>query len=119
MKMISETVSYGIFMLIENTIILMLIGDLIRRVAFKIRHLIHPHVAWRSGFIFLGYLLCVFAFNVSAFYTCYMNYLAMDNPIDTSMVAFRVFDRTMVLVAKSLLWYYTVKGDFILFKGKI
>lgn len=117
--MISETVSYGIVMLIENTIILMLIADLIRRVATKMQRIAHPHVTWKSGFIFLGYLLCVFAYNISAFYTCYINYLLSNDPINTMTVSARVFERTMILIAKGLLWYYTVKGDYILFKGKI
>lgn len=117
--MISETVSYGIVMLIENTIILMLVGDLIRRVATKIHRIAHPHVVWRSGFIFLGYLLCVLAYNVSAFYTCYVNYLVSSDAIHMVTVASRVFERSMILIAKSLLWWYTVKGEYILFKGKI
>jgi hypothetical protein len=117
--MISETVSYGIVMLIENTIILCLLYDLMCRVVYKIRRIAHPHVQWKSGLIFLCYLLCVTAFNLSAFYTCYVNYLMSDDPIYTVTVSARVFERTMILCAKGLLWYYTCKGDFILFKGKI
>lgn len=119
MRMISETVSYGIFMLVENTIILVILYDLIRRVIFKIKMIAHPHVRWNSGMVLLGYFLCIFLFNLSAFYTCYVNYLMDDNPIHTFTVSARVFERTMVLIGKSLLWYYMVKGDFRLFKDKI
>lgn len=105
-------------MLIENTIILVLIADLARRVSVKLKFIRHPHVYWRSGMIFLAYLLCVFAYNLSEFYTCFLNYLINDKPIAIETVVARVSGRTLMLAAKALLWYYSVNGGFNLFKDK-
>lgn len=116
--MIQKVISFGIFMLIENTIILVLIADLARRVSIKLWHIRHPHLYWKSGMIFLAYLLCVFLFNLSEAYTCFVNYIINKNPIPTPTVVARVFSRSLILAAKGLLWYYSVNGGFTLFKNK-
>lgn len=115
---IKQTLSFGIFMLIENLLILALLGDLIRRTAQKMQRLVHPHINWDAGKIFMAYLLCVFVFNLSETYTCYVNYIANTEPIAFSSVIARVFSRSLILVAKCLLWYYTVKGGFYLFNKR-
>jgi len=116
--MIEKTISFGIFMLIENLIILTLLGDLIRRVATKVYFIRHPHIYWTGGVIFLAYLICVFIGNASETYTGLMAYVFGDKPIETMTVAARVFNRSMFLCAKSLLWYYTVNHGFEIFSRK-
>lgn len=116
--MIKDVTSFGIFMLIENTIILVLIGDLIRRVVRKFGYIKHQHLYWNSGVILLAYFMISFVNNTASFYTSYINYLDNHNPIDMQIVAARVFDRSTMLMGKILLWYYTVKGGFNLFKWK-
>lgn len=114
--MIENTLSFGIFMLAQNVIILALIADLMRRTGFKLFKTRHRHVTWNGGVIFMAYLMCVFAFNVSETYTCFVNYIVSTDPISLDKVAARVFSRSILLIAKSLLWYYSVKCGFVMFK---
>jgi len=116
--MIKDLVSFGIFMLIENTIVLVLLADLARRVSIKLAFIRHPHVYWRDGMIFLAFLLCMFIYNVAEFYTCFVNYLLNHKPIAIETLAARVFGRSLMLIAIVLLWYYSVRGGFNLFKDK-
>lgn len=116
--MIDQTLSFGLFMLVENLIILVLIGDLIRRVSTKVYLIRHPHIYWTGGVIFLAYLICVFIGNLSETYTGILSYVFNDGPIETTTVAARVFNRSMFLCAKALLWYYTVKHNFEMFSKK-
>jgi len=105
-------------MLIENILILVLIGDLIRRTSVKLYLIRHPHVYWTGGMIFLGYLLCIFVGNLSETYTGFMAYIIKDDSIEMTTVAARTFNRSMFLLAKFLLWYYLVKHNFEMFKNK-
>ncbi|HMI03742.1 MAG TPA: hypothetical protein VK541_14760 [Pedobacter sp.] len=116
--MIKELFSFGIFMLIENTIILVLLADLAWRLSVKLRLIRHPHVYWRSGIIFLAYVLCMFVYNLSEFYTGFVNYLLNNKTIAVETVAARVFGRSLMLIAIVLLWYYSVRGGYNLFKDK-
>lgn len=116
--MIEETLSFGIFILIENLVILALVGDLVRRVCVKMYFIRHPHLYWAGGVIFLAYLLCVFISNAAETYTGVLAYICNGEPIEMTTVAARVFNRSMVLCAKSLLWYYTVNHGFMIFKDK-
>jgi len=116
--MIKNLISFGIFMLIENTIILMLLSDLIRRVSIKLMFIRHPHLFWTSGVVFLAYLLCQLATELAESYSCTVNYLLPHAPIDLIIVAGRVFNRSMSLAGTILLWYYSVNWGFNLFKDK-
>lgn len=113
---IKQTLSFGYFMLVENIVILLLLADLIRRTGKKIRKIVHPHLQWNAGMVFMAYLLCVFTYNLSETYTCYANYITNTEPIELMTVIARVFSRTLILMAKILLWYYTIRGGFYLFR---
>lgn len=116
--MIEQTLSFGIFMMVESLVILALIIDLMRRTGRKLWVSRHRHVTWESGRIFMAYLFCVLLFNMSETYSILMNYIINDAPISLDKVASRVFGRTLILIAKFLLWYYSIKSGFDLFKKK-
>lgn len=116
--LIKNLSSFGIFMLIENTVVLVLLFDLARRVTIKLRFISHPHLYWKSGIIFLAYLLLAFTCNLFETYACYMNYLVTSKSMAIETVAARVFIRTMTMLSNILLWHYTIKGGFNLFKDK-
>lgn len=113
--MINQTTSFGIFLLIENTIILVLIADVARRVSIKLLFIRHPHLIWVSGMIFLAYLLFEFWSNVPEFYTCYKHYLLNASGIDMDSVVARATARSSELAAKLLLWYFSVNGNLNIF----
>lgn len=114
--MINQTVSFGIFMMLESMIILFFIGDLIRRTGLKLWTSRHQHVTWDRGRIFMAYLFCVLLFNISESYSVLMNYVINQKPLALEIVTSRVFGRTVILIAKFLLWYYSIKGGFDLFR---
>jgi len=116
--MINQTLSFGIFMLVENIIILSLIFDLARRTGLKIWKTRHPHVEWQNGKILLAFLLCIFIYNLTECYSCFVNYIVSIDPISSDKVVSRVFGRSIMLVSKILLWHYTVREGFNLFRGK-
>lgn len=107
--MIKETLSYGLVMLVENTITLTLIADVFYRVSLKVYALRHPHVVWPSGVLLLAFVGLFWIFNLSEFYTCYVNYLVKCNPVEIVTVASRVFSRSIMLLMAILFWYYKVK----------
>lgn len=116
--MIHQVVSFGLVMLIVNTVTVTLLCDLIYRVSLKLYKIRHPHLYWSNGMIFLAFLLAVVIINGLETYMCYVNYIQNAKPMATETVAFRVFIRVFTMLSKIFLWYYTVIGDFSLFRDK-
>lgn len=116
--MIKQALSFGLFMLVENTVTLTLLADLIIRVGKKLNFVRHPHLFWTSGMVLQAFLLIMFLVNLLEFALCYDSYLMSDGPIDFWKVVARVLIRSMMCLATILLWYYSVLGGFNLFKDK-
>ena len=116
--MISNTISYGIFMLIENSIVIALLLDLIIRVGLKAYALRHPHVYWKSGIILFVYCLLMIQYTIGEGYISFSNYIQSTSPIAMWKVVGRVFITSIFLVANVLHYYYTVKWGFNLFQER-
>lgn len=116
--MIQELTSYGLFMLVINTITLILLFDLARRVSIKLKFVRHPHIYWPSGMKLLAYTLIMLIVNSAEFCMCFYSYLIKDVPVDFWITVFRVFVRTLVLAGTWFHYYYTMKSEFNLFKDK-
>lgn len=111
----SNKLGYGLFMIVENVIILALILDLIYRTTVKIKKVKHLHVTWMGGLVFLTYLLFIFLQNVAQGYLGFQNYIIDTSPVSLYSVVARVVERSLGLIAKIFLWYYTVNYRFELF----
>lgn len=116
--MIKNLISFGIFMMIENIIIMYLLIDLIRRASIKLKNIRHPHIYWKSGMILVIYLLFLCLDSLPEFYSCMRYYVFEKNPLDLFTVVARVSSRSWTLVSTLLLYHYTMIGEFNLFKNK-
>lgn len=111
-----DKLSFGLFMLFESLLILFFMGDLFIITVKKFRKIAHPHVVWNNGYVFLLYLTFVILYNVTSMAMGIYNYIWSDDPVKMGIIIFRVFERSIILAAKTCLWYYSIKGGFEIFK---
>lgn len=111
-----DKLSFGIFMLVESSIIMFFLGDLFRRTTNKFNRISHPHVVWNNGYVFLFYLVLVILYNVTNMVMGLYSYIISPDPVKMGIIIFRVFERSIMLVSKLCLWYYSIKGGFQIFR---
>lgn len=108
-------ISFGLVMLAEAVLIIALLVHLMHLTRCKMKRLNHEHVTWYGGQVFLAYLSLILIFNLLDALSIAYSYLSLDVPISFISVTFRVASKTLLMLAKLCLWYYTTKHSFDLF----